>query len=285
MKIFSVGKAFSRQDEQARESEKLRHEAEGYKLASDGGFMTVLKSALFVLFGYYNARLFLVTVPEWEGYLTAAFALLGEATALWCLHNYVRSAGAHKAALGVFGAVLTIFSVTHATISFFRLEQQAQFSGALQFYCERVAFPLLFGLLLLAAIVIPLCHWRKRIAQEQAATQVEIESGRARLVGNAAALKNEALLEHERLEHLRERIRLGNEYVSELESYAALKQREYDALNRISNSDVRKELANALGIKLDEKPVSSKASTPLIVRNDYDADGKGNGVGKTRGIL
>ena len=241
MKIFNVGKAFSRQQEQERESEKLKSEAEGYELASDGGYWTGLKVALFVLFGYYNARLFLVTVPGWEGYLTAAFALLGEATAFWCLHNFTRSAGAHKAALGTFGALLTIFSVTHATISFFRMESHAGFSAPLRFYCERVAFPLLFGLLLLAAIVIPLCHWRKRIAQEQAATQVDIASSRARLVGSAAALKNEALLEHERLEHLRERIRLGNEYVSELEAFAAMKAREHDALNRIGNPEVRKE--------------------------------------------
>lgn len=285
MKIFNVGKAFSRQQEQERESEKLQHEAERYDLASDGGYWTALKSALFILFAYYNARLFIVTVPGWEGYLTAVFALLGEATAFWCLHNYVRSAGAHKTALGVFGVVLTLFSVTHATISFFRMEQSAQFSGKLRFYAEHVAFPLLFGLLLLAAIIIPLCHWRKRIAQEQAATQVELASDRARLVGSAAALKNEALLEQERLEHLRERIRLGNDYVGELEAFAQMKQREHEALNRISNPEVRKELANALGIKLDEKPAGSKASTPLIVRHDYDADGMGNGVGKSRGVL
>ena len=204
LKIFNAGKAFTRQQERDQESEHLKHEAEQYDLASDGGYLTVLKSALFLLFAYYNARLFIVTVPGWEGYMTAVFALLGEATAFYCLLNFTRSAGAHKWALGAFGAVLTLFSVTHATISFFRIERSA-FSVPLRFYCERVAFPLLFGLLLLAAIIIPLCHWRKRIAQEQAAAQVEIETGRARLVGNAAALRNEALLEHERLEHLRER--------------------------------------------------------------------------------
>lgn len=254
MKIFNVGKHFARQQEQERESEKLKHEAESYELASDGGYWTILKGALFILFAYYNARLFIVTVPGWEGKLTAVFALLGEATAFWCIHNYTRSAGAHKIALGVFGALLTAFSFTHAVISFFKVEQSAQFSGPLRFYAEHVAFPLLFGLLLAAAIIIPLCHWRKRIAQEQAATQVELASIRARLVGSAAALKNESLLEHERLEHLRERIRLGNEYVNELEGFAQMKQREHDALSRISNPDVRNEIANALGMKLNEKP-------------------------------
>ncbi len=281
LKIFNVGKAFARQHEHERESDQLKNEAEQYDLASDGGYLTVLKSALFILFAYYNARLFIVTVYGWEGYLTALFALLGEATAFYCLFNFTRSAGAHKTALGVFGAVLTCFSVTHATISFFRMEHNAAFSGPLRVYCERVAFPLLFGLLLLAAVSIPLCHWRKRIAQEQAAAQVAIATNRARLVSNAAALRDEAALERERLEHLRERIRLGNDYVSELEAFAQMKQREHDALTRISNPEVRQEIANALGLKLAER-VSSRAQ-PVSVRQDYDADGKGNGVGKARG--
>ncbi len=258
LKIFNVGKAFTRQQEHEQEAEQLKHEAEQYDLASDGGYLTVLKSALFVLFAYYNARLFIVTVPGWEGYLTALFALLGEATAFYCLFNFTRSAGAHKAALGVFGVVLTLFSVTHATISFFRMERSAAFYGPLRVYCERVAFPLLFGLLLLAAVSIPLCHWRRRIAQEQATAQVEIAKGRARLVGQSAALRDEALLERERLEHLRERIRLGNEYVDELEAFATLKQREHRALNQISNPAVRKEIANALGLKLDEQPAAKQ---------------------------
>ncbi len=65
LKIFNAGKAFTRQQERDQESEHLKHEAEQYDLASDGGYLTVLKSALFLLFAYYNARLFIVTVPGW----------------------------------------------------------------------------------------------------------------------------------------------------------------------------------------------------------------------------
>ena len=248
MKLFNIGKMFSQQHQQEKQSEQLAKEAEGYELASDGGYWFVLKLALFVLFAYYNARLFLVTVPGWERYLTAGFALLAEITAFWCLHNYTRSAGAHKTALGIFGGVLIIFSFTHATISFFRMENVANWQGPLRFYAEHVAFPLLFGILLLAAIIIPLCHWRKRIAQEQAKSQVEVATSRARLVSEAALLKDESMLEHQRLEHLRQRIRIGNEYVSELEALAAMKQREHDALNKIADPEIRKAVANAMGI-------------------------------------
>ncbi len=144
MQLFKLGKTFAAADEQARQSEALKKEADSFQLATDGGYIKWLKYALFALFGYYNARLFIVTVPGWEGYMTAFFALAGEGTALYCLINFNRSSGNHQAALGVFGALLTLFSVTHATISWFRMEDNARLSGRIRFYCESVAFPLLF---------------------------------------------------------------------------------------------------------------------------------------------
>lgn len=271
MKLFNVGQAFQQVEERWKESRKIQAEADSYKLASDGGYMTFLKSALFLLFGYYNARLFIVTVPGWEGYMTAVFALLGEATAFYCLFNYTRSSGAHKNALAIFGGLLTVFSVTHATISFFRMEQ-GKLGGRIQFYAEHVAFPVLFGLLLIASIVIPLCHWRKLVAQEQAQTQVENSIGRARLVAQSAALKNEALLERERLAHFREKIQVGNEYVQELKSFAKMKESERAALNEITEPEMRKEIANALGLSLPDKPKPQN----VIWRGNSKVDELGN---------
>ncbi len=271
MKLFGIGQAFQQVEERWKESRKIQTESDSYKLASDGGYMTFLKSALFLLFGYYNARLFIVTVPGLEGIVTALFALAGEATAFYCIYNYTRSSGAHKTALAIFGGLLTIFSATHATLSFFRMEQGA-LSGRIRFYAENVAFPLLFGMLLAASIVIPLCHWRKRIAQEQAASQVEIQAGRARLVAQAAALKSESLLERERLAHLREKIQVGNEYVQELKSFAKMKESERAALNEITEPEVRKEIANALGLTLPDKPKQQN----VVWRGNSKVDDLGN---------
>ena len=259
MQLFKLGKTFAAADEQTRQSEALKKEADSFQLATDGGYIKWLKYALFALFGYYNARLFIVTVPGWEGYMTAFFALAGEGTALYCLINFNRSSGNHQAALGVFGALLTLFSVTHATISWFRMEDNARLSGRIRFYCESVAFPLLFGLLLLAAIIIPLMHWRRKIAAEQAKAQTEIQTNRAQLVAQSANLRAESELERERLAHLKEKITLGNEYVGELENFAKMKQREQEALAGITDPELRKQIAATFGIseiKPPEKPVT-----------------------------
>ncbi len=85
LKLFEVGKMLGRESQHAEESEALKNEANSFQLATDGGYIKVLKYLLFILFGYYNARLFIVTVPGWEGYFTATFALAGEATALYCV--------------------------------------------------------------------------------------------------------------------------------------------------------------------------------------------------------
>ncbi len=143
-----------------------------------------------------------------------------------------------------------LFSVTHATISFFRMEAHAGYSGPIRFYCERVAFPLLFSLLLLAAIIIPLLHWRRKIAEKQAQAQVKIASGRAELVAEAAAMRDQTQLERERLESFEERIKLGNEYVSKLRSFGRMKKDEAEALLDIPQP-LRSQIAEALGIELD----------------------------------
>lgn len=250
MKLFTIAKGFNQSEEHARESEQLKEEGSSFKIASDGGYIVALKYALFVLFGYYNARLFITTVPGWEGYLTATFALAGEATALYSFNNYKRSEGKHKTALGVFALLLFLFSFTHASISFFRMEH-GSLSDPIQFYCERVAFPVLFGLLLLAAIIIPLMHWRTEVAAEQAKAQARIEKERARLVSESASIRNEATLERERLNGLEEKIKIGNDYVQRLAAYTAMKKRERQVLASIDDPDLRQQLASTFGISLD----------------------------------
>lgn len=260
MKSFfsSIGQLLNQQRTRQNESDTLANEAESFKTAKNGGYIVALKYALFFLFGFYNARLFIATVPGWEGYLTAAFALAGETTALWCFNNYPRSTGHHNTALGVFALLLFAFSFTHASISFFRMEH-GSLSEPINFYCERVAFPLLFGLLLLAAIVIPLCHWSAKVAAEQADAQTKIETSRARLVAESAEMNNQATLERERLKHFKNEIELGNEYVGELKRFATMKRDEQAALDGIPEP-LRSQIASQLGLDLP-KP-ETKAETP-----------------------
>lgn len=258
MQMFTVAKGFNKAEENARESEQLKTEADSFQIAGNGGYIVALKYALFVLFGFYNVRLFITTVLGWEGYLTAAFALAGEATALYCFNNYTKSTGKHKTALGVFALLLFAFSFTHASISFFKMEH-GNMSGPILFYCERVAFPLLFGLLLLAAVIIPLMHWRADVAAEQAAQKARIEKERAKLVGDSASLRNEAAFERERLNAVEERIQIGNQYLTKLKAIAAMKREEKKTLTEIDDPELQRQLAVAFGLP-------DFADTPVLAK-------------------
>lgn len=257
MKLFSIAKGFGQEEEHARESENLKNEGDNFKIASDGGYIVALKYALFVLFGYYNARLFITTVPGWEGFMTAAFALTGEATALYCFNNYKRSEGKHKTALGVFALLLLVFSFTHASISFFKMEQ-GNMSDGIKFYCEHIAFPLLFGLLLLAAIIIPLMHWRTGVAAEQAKAKAEIEKNRAQAVAKSANFRLEATVAREQLANLEERIGIESEYVDRLSTLGSVKKRARQVLALFDDDpELQRQLSGSFGI-----PGTSLASTP-----------------------
>ena len=262
MRFFGIGQAFAKERQQQRQSEQLHNEAESFELAKEGGYWTVLKGALFLLLGYYNLRLFHVTIPGWEGWMTGVFALAAEATALYCVNNYTKSAGWHRFALGLFGALLIGFSISHATISFFRMETHGGASANVHFYCERVAFPLLFGLLVLAAVLIPLLRWRKQISAHQAKAQVRIASSRATLVAESAAMRDENALERERLKQLEEQTALEHEYLGALENMVALKQHEREIIENIADPDLREKLATKVGLTLPNSTFPKSLPNP-----------------------
>ena len=278
--LFSgVGQMLTEKKARLKEAEALKTESAGFQIAGNGGYIVVLKYALFVLFGFYNVRLFITTVPGWEGYLTAVFALAGESTALYCFNNYPRSTGKHKTALGVFALLLFAFSFTHASISFFKMER-GNLSGPINFYCEHVAFPLLFGLLLLAAIIIPLCHWRTKVAAKQAEAMTKIESDRADLVAETAEMRNKAQLERERLTHFEEEIKLGGEYVEKLKQFGRMKRDEMEALREIPEP-YRKHVADQLG--LDLSPVEPSLSLPEPTQSKPVVSWQGGKIIQQRG--
>jgi len=91
----------------------------------------------------------------------------------------------------------------------------------------------------------------------------DLTGARAQLAANSAILKAEATMERERLESIEEKIQIGNEYVSKLQALAKMKEREREALNAISDPELRKQLASEFGITLDEpKPVAE--SKPVV---------------------
>jgi len=66
-------------------------------------------------------------------------------------------------------------------------------------------------------------------------------------------MRDENELERARIDHFKEKIKMGNEYVGELKSFAKMKASERDALHEIPEP-LRSQIAAELGVDLDEKP-------------------------------
>lgn len=263
---MEIGKALSDRLKRQREAKKLETEQAEFKLAPRDGLLYVVKIAVLILLGVYNAKLFLATVPGWLGYATAIVALSNEAVAFWCVQNYPRSTGKHKTALLVFACLLGGFSIIHASISYFGLASHAGLSGGIQFYAERVAFPLLMVLLSAAAVIIPLLHWQSRVAAKRAESDIQIAEERADVATEMASLQNQNVLELARLNFIKEQNKLRSEFVDELEITAGTVSRQQQALNRITDPDVRRQVAAMFDLKAGSSPPSDEDENPGVSR-------------------
>jgi hypothetical protein len=277
--MFSkVAKMLTRERDHHKAMQQGAEEAENFKLAPEGGLVYAVKIGVFILLGVYNFKLFYSANPGWLGALTGVIALSVEGLALYCLTYYTRSAGAHKMALGFFAIVLTLFSLVHASLSYFHAERSARWHGVVAVYAESVAFPLLLTLLLLASAILRLTHFRQRVSEEQAKAMVRIQTNRARLLAEGAALRDEAALEQERLNHLEEQIRLEGDYLTGLEKFVQLKEREQQIIARISDPDLREQIARGIG-------ANPKRPALLSRSEGKEADGPKFGRWGNKGVL
>jgi len=112
--------------------------------------------------------------------------------------------------------------------------------------------------------VIPLLHWRRKVAAEQAKAQVEIQSGRARLVAESANLRAESQLERERLANFEEQIQIGNDYVAALRKFARMKKDEAEALADIPDDEIRSQIAAAFGLSINGQDKEASTNKPVI---------------------
>jgi hypothetical protein len=74
---------------------------------------------LYTFLAITNYLFFARTVAGIQGKSTGILAVIATATALYCTHNYPRSIGKHRLALGVWGILLTTLSVFHTILWWF----------------------------------------------------------------------------------------------------------------------------------------------------------------------
>lgn len=273
-RLFNFGKTVAESGRRDDNADKMMAEARAFPLAKTGGFLAVVKYAVFAILACLNFHLFYTHVPAPWGVMLGCTALLFECCAVYFWNQQNKSAGAHKRALQLFAVTFTVTSFVHSCAALYQLSDVGpDLAEPILIYSKYVAFPLLFGLMILAVCVTHYLHWSTQVSEARAKALLEVERGRAELITETVAMDHAFQVERARLDHFRRRVLHEEEYVGEIEKYARVKQRGEQVLASISDPDTKRELYSALGRTTSETPVVKRIN-PLPAAATSDEDPK-----------
>jgi hypothetical protein len=243
MSLFNFGRALS-VDKQKSELSPTQD----FDLAGTGGFLSVIKYLVFAILASLNFHLFFTHAPGVWGVLIGCVALMFEACAIYFWNKQNKSAGSHQIALQAFAITFTVLSFVHGTAALYQLAGVGRdINEIVEIYSRYVAFPLLFGLMVLAVCTLYFFHWSTGISNARAKAMLEMERRRAELMTESMALESEAMVENQRLEHFKRKVLLEEEYALAAEDYAKVKQRQLSVLNAITDPETRADMLHAIG--------------------------------------
>ncbi len=273
--IFNFGRSIAGNMQEDQSAEAMKQKAESFKLVGLGGFLSVVKYAVFGVLASLNVHLFVTTVPGPFGKLIGLMAILFECFAVYCWNNGSRSAGAHRTALWVFAILFTGISCIHATAALYEIMGMADRLPWLYFYSHYVAFPLIFGLMIVGVCTLYLLHWQTHIAAAQAAAKQQIARSEAELVAESVNLDHLSKVERARLDFFKKKTLIEAGYVEAVKDYARVMAEGETVIQSIANPDIKRQLLGVLG-RLGDGAAPNRRINPLpaSASNTEDLSGK-----------
>lgn len=250
----SIREYFSKSDQGAADRADLTSEARQFKTPGEW-FPQLLKVIFFIGLGAMNVRLFHKLVPGAWGYAIGTCAVMAEALALYCSHNFSRAAGLFRIALGASGALLMAFTIVHSVFSFFDLIGVNSFlSTDVHGYAQHYAFPFLACLLGASAIAITMTHPKNIIRLVQARAHTDILTERAAAASKLEIMRAQSILASAELDHQRERNAREEEYLTELSRQIRTMQQKVNLVAAIPDAKLRDQIARELGLDPSSLP-------------------------------
>lgn len=245
----SVREFFGLTDKSRQDQAVLRAEAKEFKTPGEL-LPQILKYIFFLGLAFLNFRLFYKTVPGLYGVAIGSLAILGEILAVYAIHNFSRSSGMHRIALGIGGGALCVFALTHSAFSFFDIVGDVPFMNTVHIYARQYAFPILFGLIGLMAIALKMTHPKNQIRLAQAKAHSDILIDRAKAASELELLHSRSTIERANLDRLNEKIALDTEYLASLRQTIDNEQAKIEMVANIPEKPLREKIARDLGLDL-----------------------------------
>jgi hypothetical protein len=228
--------------DQQKQREQQDKEIGGFTLVGRGGWITAAKILVGCLLGYWNVKLFTDAIPGPSGWVTALVALSLEATALYCVHNYTRSLNLHKFMLGLFGVLLFLFSLAHATMSVIHANGYEWGQEFIDFYSHVIAFPLLLILLTVAVVALSLTHWSGEVMSKLAETRLASMLNRAQVLMQQARMLDDQELVYLRAQQLEQDTQIRSDLIPVVRHRAEIGEQRARLLESIDDPDLRVQL-------------------------------------------
>lgn len=270
--LFNFGRTMAESGKKSNTADKMMAEARAFPLAKVGGFLALVKYAVFAILASLNFHLFYTHVPAPWGVMLGCTALLFECCAVYFWNQQNKSAGAHKRALQFFAIAFTLISFVHGCAALYQLNGTGpDLAEPIRIYSDYVAFPLLFSSMIAAVCTLYYLHWSTGVSEARAKALLDIEKSRADLITQTVMSEHEFQVEEERLRSFQNRILQEERYVGAIEQYALVKQRGERLLASISDPDTKRELYAALGRTTSEPPAIKRISPlPAMATSDED---------------
>lgn len=165
-------------DEKDRQAEIAQDD-----LSDEGWFPHLAKFVLFGALILLNIRLFVKTIPGLFGVIVAGAAVMSGCFAIYCWNRVDKSNGAHLWTMRLGAAFFTLLELVHATASVWEMvlgfnDGQRAWS---EWYSHKVAFPLMAVSIVIGFASHRYTHWRAKINQARAKSQIAIATEKAQL--------------------------------------------------------------------------------------------------------
>jgi hypothetical protein len=239
------------------------------KLAPADGFWTLLKLLTFTLFGFYNISFFWNNTHGWLRYATCAGTILLEVTIFLISLWWSRTVDAHRKALFIFGIAFILISATHATIGYWQMQAgSGSYDTWMSYYLHVVAFPLIFGGLAAASIIVPSLHWEKRFVREQVEHEIQIEKEHSKLRSKIVKLEADGKFKLAELSALRRLIQIRGDKLTAIQEMIRLREKEEEFIEGID----RPELQDEARQMLTAGDVSQLPAPPVQMHRPWESE-------------
>lgn len=266
--FFKLGKVFDKGSATSSSFKSLTEEANSFKLAGTGGFLSVVKYMVFTVLACLNFHLFYTHNPGLWGVGLGLVSTLFEACTIYFYNQQNRSAGSHKVALQMFAIIFTVISFVHGCAALYQLTSLGpSLESSIYFYSKFVAFPLLFGLMVLSVYTLHHLHWSTKVSEARAKTILSSQIGGAELITRKLELQRESEVGHAGLEAVRTKIALESQFAVALRDLAAIKNESQKAIHSITDPNLRKELLMELGMPYEG---SGEATSVTMITSGPD---------------